>query len=205
MTWRGVMLFKLNFIKLAIYLCFCLLLLNPLFTLAQDAVSEESQSPVLVSLEKIKTLREEIQTLDEAAASAEGESLESLLLQRRDKNKQLVTELQELSVLAQNYVKSGGDLNALLGDFRDKILRTGAALRSEIEYYDKQMEANSKDRDTQTPEGLKAYIADSNQLASSIVLLDEYVKIVKAMNFDAGPSIGFLEEKLPARLESLAG
>lgn len=199
------MLLKLASVKAAFYLCFCILLLNSSITVAQEAASEDAQSPILVALEKIKKLREEIQALDDAAAKAEGEGLESIGLQRRDKNKQLITELQELSVLAQSFVKDGGDLNALLGDFRDKILRTGASLRSEIEHHQQQMDDNSKDRDTQTPEGLKAYIADSNQLSSSIVLLDEYVKIVKAMDFDAGPSIAFIKEKLPRRLESLAG
>lgn len=157
------------------------------------------------SVERVRTENIGLMKLSEELHGAEGEVQESILLQRLDHYGMLLAELKELTGLLDAYKKSGADPQVLLADYSSGLLRTGSHLREDIDSYRKQFQEHNKERDTQTPEGVKAYIMDSRQIDMAYSLLDQYIEVVKSLGYDAEPSRRYLSERLPRRADVLAG
>lgn len=193
----------------------CALLAAPtsLFASSSDnspsSASSESQkpSPILQSLKKLDSLRVEILAIEEEEkhSGIKGDALDTLRLKSLEKSKHLVTELQELHIEVNNFVAGGGDLNALLKPYESRILREGASLRSDIDYYSEQEQNHSAILNTLTSAGLKTYKLDVSRVTTSIAVLDEYIGLVNAMQFAAGPSERFIKPVLEQRLDLISG
>lgn len=193
----------------------CALLMAPMALLASsseqlaDTATNDNPepSPILQSLQKLDSLRLEILAIEEEEkrSGIKGDALDTLRLKSLEKNKFLVTELQELHIEVNNFVADGGDLNALLKPYESRILREGASLRSDIDYHIEQEQSHSAILNTLTSAGLKTYKLDASRVTTSIAVLDEYIGLVKAMQFAAGPSERFIKPALEQRLERVAG
>lgn len=172
---------------------------------ASSSQEAPTQSPIIVSLTKVRDLREQVLAIEEKATVSEGDTYHTLRLQSLEKNKQLVTELQELHILTNDFVAGGGNLNELLKPYESVVLRSGSSLRADIKNYLDHAKKDERELDTLSPDGLKEYKLDMMRVTTSIAVLDEYIGLVVAMEFDASPSQNFITEILPARLEYVAG
>ncbi|MCG8315972.1 MAG: mechanosensitive ion channel [Pseudomonadales bacterium] len=169
-----------------------------------EIASVDPNSPILVTLSQIRTLREELQALDELANKAQGEELQSLNLQRFGKTDELLYELQELSMYIHAAQNDGMNLQALLAPYQEELLNAGSSLRSDIRTYQRNLDSLRKNNDTLTSEGLNAYKIHSAELDSGFAILDEYIEVVEAIDKKANPSRSFIVQTLPQRMQSLA-
>jgi len=172
---------------------------------APASADESDSEEVLESLATINGLLEDIAQLEQHLTEAEGDELNATLIQRREKSEALVTELKQFGKLAKTYRDKGGDLDALLKEERERLLKTGAILRQDINQNIKRLEENSEKLDTLKAEGLKSYSTDSQLIDVSLSLLAEYIEIINNINFDPLPSTQYMQEQLPKRAEFLAG
>lgn len=188
-----------------------LLIITILFWTSNVWAEETSQprttqktSPILTSLAKIKSLREELRQLEQQSVKAQGEELESLYLQRNITNRNLLTELQEINLQLQSFKDREQELRDLLSPYQSEILSAGSSLRSDIRNTQRILKAQRRSLDTLTFDGLRAYKIENTEIDTNILLLNEYINMVTAMQFDASPSQKFIVEILPKRLKALA-
>lgn len=167
--------------------------------------STAQEAAIWSSVERVRVANVGLLKLSEELLDAEGEAQESILLQRLDYYGVLLTELNEFIGLLHAYKKDSGDPKALLADYETGLLRTGSYLREDIDRFRQRFQELNKARDTQTSEGLKAYIMDSRQVDIAYRLLDKYVEVVEGLDYNAEPSRRYLSERLPRRADVLAG
>jgi small conductance mechanosensitive channel len=197
---------------LLIYLCLSFSITAPL--LAQNEPEPSPENPlsatntdsgeILESIEQINLHLAQIAELEKSLYSTEGEELESAIIQRREKSKELITDLKQFSKLARAFSDGGGDVNSILQGERDKLLKTGSILRQDIDQNIARLEKNRDGRNTLEAEGLKGYSSDNELIDVSFSLLAEYIEIIRSIDFKPNASIEYLRQKLPERAEFLA-
>lgn len=170
----------------------------------QAEETEKALPPVLSALGKVQALREELKNLEETTAKAKGEEKQSLVLKRKDKSEQLMTELQNLKLEVEDAAKDEQGLFTILEPYKQEILRAGRGIREEIRQHSMVLKEVIRTLDTSTLDGLKSYKLFNVQLDLSVSLLDEYIEIVELMGFEASPSHRFMQDFLPQRLDELA-
>lgn len=171
----------------------------------QQAASDPDAAAIIDLLDQLKSLKDEIAKLDEALQQATGEEVESLLLQRRDLYERVILRFDELGELGKNYVADGGDLNAVLADFRNALLRVGAEIRADIDRQQNRLEENRADRKTDTQDGVEVYVHENQQIDMGYSLLSGYIDVIRTLSFDPAPSVNYMVENLPRRADHLAG
>lgn len=172
---------------------------------AKENELTSAEKNIFAAVERVGKYKKKLEELDESFQTASGEAKESLILQRLDTYDKLVAELRELTALAVTYREGGGEPQVLLAEFRSNLLNAGRKLRASLDEHLQEYAANNTDRDTATPEGLKSYTFDTRLIDMGFSLLEEYVKVVEGVGYNAKPSRNYLQQEIPKRADLLVG